>query len=304
MGIYRTGVTFGALIGTVLLISPVHAGDPIPVCLTSQGTMRLVEFNDGCRSGETKKLFDEWEEEVEDPPEEEEAEEKQEKKNDPAQEQLEERMRILSKQVSELSARLAALESNTSNTSKRTSNRVTAPFEVVSRGGKVILRVAEKVSSASGEGAHVTIGAGDWGNYSLRIHRGGGQLVAGIGQSREGSGLVLVNDNSGQIAANLNGRDRKVSVFNGEQAAASMAAEGKAGTIAVYDGSTAVAYLTRSSHGGGGNLTLATSAGFGVFSAGAASDGGGEACLNRVTGSGKQRNVCLGVELPSMGLGK
>lgn len=289
---------------TVLLSQSAMAGDPIPVCLTAQGTMRVVKFEVSCAKGESKLVLQEWEQEIEDPPEEE---------NDEAQE----RIARMSKQIQELSTRLAALESKAAapakevgtltpvNPSKSVAmSRVTAPFEVVSRSGEVILRVAEKVSSGTGGGARVTIGGGDTGNYGIRVFRDGKAFVAGIGQSQDGAGVVVVMDDAGDLAANMNGSARRVSVFQGEHAAASMTAEERGGTLAVYDGTQAVAYLTRSSHGKGGNLTLSTSEGFGVFSAGAASDGGGEACLNRVTGGGQQRNACLGVELPSMGLGK
>lgn len=281
-----------------------RAGDPIPVCISAQGTLRIVEFEASCAKGEAKKIFQEWEAETEDTPEAEDDEAGQ-------------RLAKMSKQIQELSTRLAALESKPVTPAKEVGtptpvspsktvamSRVTAPFEVVSRSGQVLLRVAEKVSSTSGDGARVTIGAGDAGNYGVRVFRDGKTFVAGLGQARDGAGVVVVMDDAGELAANLNGSARRISVFQGEHAAASMTAEQRGGTLAVYDGTQAVAYLTRSSHGKGGNLTLATSAGFGVFSAGAASDGGGEACLNRVTGGGQQRNVCLGVELPSMGLGK
>jgi hypothetical protein len=174
----------------------------------------------------------------------------------------------------------------------------------VARSGKVILRVAEKVSSSSGDGAQVTIGAGDAANYAVRVYKDGGPFVAGVGQARGGTGLVAVMDEGGDLIASMSARDRSIAVYENNQAAAGVVLDESGGTVAVYQGTQAVAYLTRSSHGNGGNVTLADGKGFGVFSAGAASDGGGEACLNRVTGGGKQRNVCLGVELPSMGLGK
>lgn len=304
----RAIVVFTSVIACAFVSLPAQAsGDPIPVCLSAQGTLRIVGFQAGCGNGESKLLLAGWEAEIEEAPEVEE---------EPASQASEQQVRALSKQVQELTARLAALERNAREAQSAPATgelkpvratpaaHVTAPFEVVSRSGAVILRVAEKISSSGGDGAHVTIGAGDHGNYSVRVHKGGQQLVAGIGQTREGAGLVVTMDSQGVVAAHMNGRDRRISVYDGEHAAASMAAEKRGGTIAVYDGAEAVAYLTRSSHGQGGNLTLATSSGFGVFSAGAASDGGGEACLNRVTGGGQQRNVCLGVELPSMGLGK
>ena len=289
------------LLAACVIASVAHAGgDPIPVCVGSTGTLRLLGANQKCAAGEQRKLFAEWEEEMGEPPEED--------KDDGSD--------LLRKRIDELTKRLAALEQDVQKREKnaqpnegtrtvvQTAARVTAPFEVVGRNGKVILRVAEKVSSTTGNGAAVTIGAGDGGNYAVRVHKNGGTFVAGVGQSRDGHGLVVVMDQQGNMVANMSAGNRSVSVFDGEHAAASLALEEKGGTVAVYQEGQPVAYLTRSSHGNGGNLTLADGSGFGVFSAGSASDGGGEACLNRVTGGGKQRNVCLGVELPSMGLGK
>ena len=275
-------------LGCLFASAAVAGGDPIPVCVSEGGTMRLMEMKAPCKSGEEKKLFAEWEEELQEPPEEE-----------------DENAPYMQKQLQDLKKRIAALEKgDQSGTTKSATARVTAPFEVVSRTGKVILRVADKVSSTSGNGAEVTIGAGEAGNYAVRVYKNGGGFVAGVGQGRSGDGLVAVLDNGGKLVASMSARDRSVSVYDDDSAAASLVVDNTGGTVAVYQGSQAVAYLTSSSHGSGGNVTLTDAKGFGVFSAGAASDGGGEACLNRVTGGGKQRNVCLGVELPSMGLGK
>ena len=60
-----------------------------------------------------------------------------------------------------------------------------------------------------------------------------------------------------------------------------------------------IATLSQSSHGNGGNVTASDGGGNGVFSAGAASDGGGEACVVRDNGKG----FCLGIGLPGMGSG-
>lgn len=296
------------LILMMCVLGPVAyaGGDPIPVCVGADGTMRLVERRQKCASDEQRKLFAEWEEELSEPPEEEEAEDPIAKQREEKQKQAElEQMRALEQRVDALTKRLAALENAPGPRQQLVSaNRVTAPFEVVSRSGSVILRVAEKVSSTTGNGAHVTIGAGDAGNYGVRVYKNGGTFIAGVGQAQTGSGLVTVMDDDGEIAALMSAQLRSVSVFKDEDAAASLTVDERGGTVAVYQDGEPVAYLTRSSHGNGGNLTLADGKGFGVFSAGSASDGGGEACLNRVTGGGKQRNVCLGIELPSMGLGK
>jgi hypothetical protein len=182
--------------------------------------------------------------------------------------------------------------------------KVTAPFEVVGTDGSVILRVASTVSSTSGNGAHVTIGAGSGGNYALRVFKDGSTFVAGIGQSTVGSGLAIVMDSNGEIAANMNGMDHRVTVYHGGQSVAGMVGEARGGTIAVYEGSHAIAYLTKSSAGDGGNVTVSLNSGVGVFSAGAAQDGAGEACVSRKTQAGTGRVACLGLGLPSAGMGK
>ena len=303
-------IVVGWLIGSAAYAG----GDPIPVCVGSGGTLYLIDMKQKCKAGEERRLFAEWEEEAPEPPDEEEEEEqaneaqkaKEAKNDDEARQAKEDEEKdMMRRQLEQLTKRVAALESDPQNSkAKKASNRITAPFEVVGRSGKVILRVAEKVSSTSGEGAHVTIGAGTSGNYGVRVYKEGGSFVAGVGQATGGTGVVVVVDEGGDLVAAMSARDRSISVYQDNYAAAGIALTQNGGTVAVYQGGQPVAYLTRSSHGNGGNVTLADGKGFGVFSAGSASDGGGEACLNRVTGSGKARNVCLGVELPSMGLGK
>lgn len=183
-------------------------------------------------------------------------------------------------------------------------NRVFAPFEVVAPDGTVILRVAAKVSSKSGNGARVTIGAGDSGNYGIRVYKNGGNIVAGIGQSSAGTGVVAVMDDKGELVANMNGRSKSVSVFGDGKAVAGLGVDEGRGVVGVYHESTAVAYMTKSSGGDGGNVTVSLNDGFGVFSAGAAQDGAGEACVNRKTQAGTARLACLGLGLPSAGMGK
>lgn len=298
----------GALLAAMAFAAgPALAGDPITVCIGQGGAVRVVEATEPCEPGEAMKRLTEWEPEQPEPPDEEELDK-----------------RALDRRIQELSSRVAALEradpkqprpdktealsvqdlSNRVAALERSRSRVVAPFEVVGTDGVVILRVAPRVSSENGGGARVTIGAGPSGNYGLRVHRDGGPIVAGIGQSTVGSGLAVVMGEDGQIAANMVGADGRVSVYKGGQPVAGMVAEERGGTVAVYEAGQAVAYLTRSSGGDGGNVTVSLNSGFGVFSAGAAQDGGGEACVDRVTGGGQARRACLGIELPSMGLGK
>jgi len=187
-----------------------------------------------------------------------------------------------------------------------TTNRVRAPFEVVGSSGQVILRVSDSEVSDHGRSARVVIGPGAKGNYGLRVFKGAA-FIAGIGEAAEGgAGVVVVNDASGAGAISASGLRRSINVLNSEnQIAASMRItdEGMP-LVAVYNSERPVAFFTRSSGGDGGNVTTALNNGDGVFSAGAAQDGAGEACVNRKTQAGTQRLACLGLGLPSAGMGK
>lgn len=143
---------------------------------------------------------------------------------------------------------------------------------------------------------------------ALRIVKNDRTLAA-VGLNELGAGALKISNPAGRTIAAVQGvadGSGTVDVFSlsGGLSAAGIGVGARGGFVVVRDkaGEQAAA-MQLSSDATGGNLTL-SKGGFGVFSAGAASDGGGEACLNRVTGGGKQRNVCLGVELPSMGLGK
>jgi hypothetical protein len=325
--VVRSIVVVAAVLAGVssLVATPARAGgDPIAVCIGKDGAMRVIEGTGPCGTGEQKKLFAEWEQEAEEAPDDDEVKGKislekrveelanrvaaLEKRPDQSRPDKTESLQVeeLSARVEALAKEVAALQNNKGGDKggKATAQRVTAPFEVVGRNGVVILRVAETVSSTTGNGARVTIGAGQAGNYAVRVHKDGGPFVAGIGQSTAGAGLAIVMDGSGNIAANMNGSDRRIAVYKDGSSVAGMVAEDRGGTIAVYEGMHAIAYLTKSTAGDGGNVTTALNNGEGVFSAGAAQDGGGEACVNRVTGGGQKRGACLGIELPSMGLGK
>jgi hypothetical protein len=184
--------------------------------------------------------------------------------------------------------------------------RVRAPFVVIDSKAQTIFRVAEKELSEKGNGARVSIGPGDGDNYALRFYKGGTTFVAGIGESREGGGgAVVTNDSSGQLSAFINGGQHMISVWSDSSMAAAMRTDSRnAGLIAVYNGETPVAFLTRSSGLDGGNVTTRLNNGDGVFSAGASRNGAGEACVNRKTQAGTPRLACLGLGLPSAGMGK
>lgn len=261
-----------------------QAASAIPVCVAKDGTMRIVGAQTSCPAGQKRRLFAEFESDAK-------------KAEDKA-------TRALEQKIAELNARIAAMEARQPQTvtSEEGVTRVSAPFEVVGSDGTVILRVATQ--AASPNGARVTIGGGSANNYALRVFKGN-QLIAGWGESTTGGGLGIVMDNSGQAAVNIDGPERAVKVFKNNQLAAGISAPSTGGIVAVYaPGGQPIAFLTRSSGGDGGNVTTALNNGFGVFSAGAAQDGGGEACVSRITQAGTPRLACVGLGLPSAGMGK
>lgn len=142
---------------------------------------------------------------------------------------------------------------------------------------------------------------------ALRIFKDG-KIVAGVGINEFGKGALKVGD-GGKIAAavqaNADGTG-SIDVFGANgTSVAGISSDGGHGLVAVRNaGGTPIAYLTQSSAGDGGNVTVSLNSGFGVFSAGAAQDGAGEACVNRKTQAGTARLACLGLGLPSAGMGK
>lgn len=139
---------------------------------------------------------------------------------------------------------------------------------------------------------------------ALRIIKNG-QNMAAIGINEFEKGALFVGDGARTLAAvqGIGDGSGVVDVFGpgGTSAAGLAVGENGRGLIAVRDESgKAIAAMTVSSDSSGGNVTI-WKGDLPVFSAGAASDGGGEACLNRVTGGGQQKLVCLGVGLPGFG---
>jgi hypothetical protein len=67
------------------------------------------------------------------------------------------------------------------------------------------------------------------------------------------------------------------------------------GIVAVFHANNPVAFLTESTHAGGGNVTTTNPAGEGVFSAGYDGDEG-SACVDH-----KRALHCLGIGLPLSG---
>lgn len=140
----------------------------------------------------------------------------------------------------------------------------------------------------------------------FRLFSGDDRVIASIGADEKGFGVVGVLADGKNFSANMVA-DGTMNVFASSKLVSSMRYDpvSDAGLLAIYNnGKTPVGFLTSSSNKLGGNITMRTNDGVGIFSAGAASDGGGEACINRIAGSGKEIVACLGLGLPSMGLTK
>ena len=179
--------------------------------------------------------------------------------------------------------------------------------------------IGVKVESSFG---HLDTGVfnGQWG-YNLEDSQG--QLIAGLGHTAGKAMALRLYDDGALIAAVGSAPDNTggtVRTYNGGNATAVMGSDQGGGVVAAFkDGQaiaqlsaganpsislftssgTAVASLSYSSSKSGGNVTTRDNGGKGVFSAGAASDGGGEACVIRDGDKG----YCLGIGLPLMGGG-
>ncbi|HKY94006.1 MAG TPA: hypothetical protein VJL84_01820 [Kiloniellales bacterium] len=131
---------------------------------------------------------------------------------------------------------------------------------------------------------------------SLRVYGSSGQIVAGLGgQSGDAeTGLVVASGPSGQ--AMLTGEGW---LGLKENDALKVVASAADKVIALYGAGSEYIVTLSPGSSGGGNITTYDTGGTGVFSAGAATDGGGEACVIR---QGNKLH-CLGVGLPLMGGG-
>ena len=155
----------------------------------------------------------------------------------------------------------------------------------------------------SKEGAPmVNLGTYEGRGAALRIFGGDGTQVVGAGASQDGGGTVRVFPAGGgpalaQIDALVSGGFVGAFLTSGTPAAT---LDAKERMVALFnDQGLPIATLGLSTIAGGGNITTRDPGGGGVFSAGAATDGGGEACVVRQNGN----TYCLGIGLPGMGSG-
>jgi hypothetical protein len=110
---------------------------------------------------------------------------------------------------------------------------VYAPFVVLGSDDKPILRVDEKLASGGSGGARVTIAGGDKSNFGIRFFNAGGKMVAAVGESQAGAGLVVISSSDG---------DRR---------AAMSTHEGKGDVSVIGESGNAVITLAQGASGGG-----------------------------------------------------
>jgi hypothetical protein len=159
----------------------------------------------------------------------------------------------------------------------------------------------------SGGQPAMSIGPGTvGGGAALRIYGNADGPIAAIGADATGNGGLRIANAAGQIVASIVAGPSGGGVYalQGGEPVAGIVSEERTGVVAVYNQSIPVAFLNRSSGGDGGNVTVSLNDGSGVFSAGAAQDGAGEACVFRTTQAGTDRLACVGLGLPSAGMGK
>lgn len=158
-------------------------------------------------------------------------------------------------------------------------------------GGKLAAQIGAPAGKATAlrifdQGGLVAVGAGidSVGEHAVRVGRQG-KWVASMSATTGGFGSLDVLG-GGRVVASMNNGDRA----------------GQGLFVIRNSGGEAVAALGLGRNGTGGNLTLFDAAGQGVFSAGNATTGWGEACVTRLTGKGPA-NFCVGLTLPGIGGG-
>jgi hypothetical protein len=171
----------------------------------------------------------------------------------------------------------------------------------IASGEKKLTVQASSVTLSDGDKTQAELGEDSKeGNMRLKIMNASGKDVVALGESSAlgNSGALVIRDASGEVVATVAamGAGRgSVNVFGkGASALAEIKVDDNGqGVVAVRDGTgKAVAFLTGSSSGQGGNVTATNPAGDGVFSAGWNGEEGA-ACVNLKSGM-----WCMGKNLP------
>ena len=107
----------------------------------------------------------------------------------------------LSRTIDVLHRRVAALEAELERTraAAPVAPTVTAPFTVVNGAGTPIFTVTDGTYAASARG-RVHIGRGTSTNYGMWFSKADGAVVAQVGESRAGAGMLVLNKGATEIA--------------------------------------------------------------------------------------------------------
>jgi hypothetical protein len=160
--------------------------------------------------------------------------------------------------------------------------------------------------AGSSEGGVVAVGSQGGRMAVISAHKGpiGLRFYATTSEDKSLGGIGILNDGSTAVSLRSASGDQTVSlgsdsghghiqVFDKGTLRAEMEANAK-GQVSVRNSTgNAVAFLTESSQGEGGNITLADPSGNGIVSAGYSASDQGDICLDR-----KQHLYCVGINLP------
>jgi hypothetical protein len=281
-------------VGLSALVQP-ETNAPVNVCVGADRVLRLVDAKESCGPGQRRLLLEHAKPEMDEA-----------KKplggDDPAAAKSpgEARVRTLEEQVKQLQRELV----------RSRDLEFKLPFVLMDSSGKPAVTITQTPAGplmqilANGRAA-VEMGFGPRGNARMAVLTPGGVPAAVMGVGPEGIAAVQVYTKGGQLSAALQGDGAGGATVgvsrDGRNFLAALGLGDKGGSVVVRnDAAAAVAALQLGSNGTGGNVTLYDAAGRGVFSAGNATGGWGEACVTRQTG----RTHCLGIGLPGMGVGR
>jgi hypothetical protein len=237
---------------------------------------------------------------------------------------LNERLSALENQMAEVKAdneRLKAMKADARSfwsPFAGPSNIVTAPFKVVNTAGETVFEVRDdstgryarlvsgnfsvQLNATKFVGLQVanngkviaSLGVPEGRGVGLRFYKEDKQFVALAAKPDGGAALHIGNGTQNGIEADVDSSGSGTLNVIGDGGVNAIALNSKERRVITYNAAgDATTALGKSDKHNGGNITTYSSAG-GVFSAGAATDGGGEACVIRQD----NKTHCLGVGLP------
>lgn len=132
-------------------------------------------------------------------------------------------------------------------------NTVAAPFTVVDRAGRPILRVQETMASDAKSAAPVVITGGAMDTFSVRVFNRSGVMMAAFGETQDRTGAVAVYDAEGARVADVGGAARSITVFSekGNSLARLMITGDGRGEVRVVNNEAVLAALSQGASGGG-----------------------------------------------------